>query len=74
MQSFSPVQLRAKRDEAGYSRPLLAQKVMLAASTVKDYETGRRIPSAAALGRLATALNCAVGDFYVQPSADSDVA
>jgi len=46
---------------------------MLAADTIRAYEKGRKTPSAAALGRLATALSCEVGDFYVQ-LADTDVA
>jgi len=46
---------------------------MLAPETIRAYEAGRKNPSAAALGRLAAALGCEVGDFY-GPLADSEVA
>jgi transcriptional regulator with XRE-family HTH domain len=64
---FYPQFLRHLRVCAELSRPELARRVGLSPLTISDYERGRRTPSAAALGRLATALGVPVGDLYTGP-------
>jgi len=63
---YSPARLRAIRVETGLTRPALAQRCGLSPGTIKDYESGRHVPGANALGRLATAMGCSVGDFYTR--------
>jgi transcriptional regulator with XRE-family HTH domain len=64
MATFSPPRLRALRNVAGLTRPALAARADLSPLTVTGYEAGKTTPSAAALGRLAAALGCAVDAFY----------
>ena len=66
---FSPERLRGLRHSAGWTRAILADRAVLATSTIQAYEQGRAAPSAAALGRLAMALSCSIDDLYVRTDA-----
>lgn len=61
---FCPARLRELRRLAGLSRPALARQVALSPLSLKDYETGRNLPSVAALGRIAGALACPIDALY----------
>lgn len=60
----SPTRIRALRHGAALSRRELAGHTGLSVETIIDYERGRSTPSAAALGRLAAALDCPVDALY----------
>ncbi|WP_414637806.1 helix-turn-helix domain-containing protein [Actinomycetospora sp.] len=65
---FAPLQLREARDSQELSRPALARRTGLSPLTIRDYEYGRRFPSAPALGRLAAGLGCSVDAFFASPA------
>jgi transcriptional regulator with XRE-family HTH domain len=72
---FSPERLRALRLAAGWKRPALAERADLRPATIVSYESGYTTPSAAALGRLATALRCRIDDLFESiEGAGSDAA
>lgn len=54
--------LRRQRDRMGFTQDALAAKIGVRWNTVARLETGHRRPSLDMLERLATALNCRVGD------------
>lgn len=67
--AFSPERLRTLRGQAGYTRQDLAERCGLSPGAIKDWELGRHVPLAPALGHLAAALRCSVDDFYEVPDA-----
>jgi transcriptional regulator with XRE-family HTH domain len=71
--SFSPHRLQELRKRSHKSREQLAVDVHLSWSSIYQYERGSVTPSADALGHLAQALDCGVGDFFVD-NADRLVA
>ena len=63
-------QIRERRRMLGMSQGDLATATGLQSAIISHYETGRRNPSLSSLKPLATALHCAIGDFF-DPTAES---
>ena len=53
---MSPEQVRAARNWLGWTQAALAEKSKVGLSTVKDYESGKRVPIANNLAALKSAL------------------
>jgi ribosome-binding protein aMBF1 (putative translation factor) len=53
---MSPEQIRAARNWLGWSQAQLAEKAKVGLSTVKDYESGKRLPIANNLDAMTRAL------------------
>lgn len=64
MSRFSPHRLQELRSKQHKSREQLAVDTHLSWSSIYSYERGSVTPSADALGQLAQALSCSVGDFF----------
>lgn len=68
--TFSPTRLRAIRAVRELTRRDLGAAADIPPTTIITYEQGRCAPSAAALGRLAAALDVPVHALYATPGVD----
>lgn len=69
--TFSPFRLRRLRMAKGLTQVELARRVGLSKLTIVTYERAGCDPSAAALGRLAGALNCDIGELFAVRERDA---
>ena len=66
---MSPEQVRAARNWLGWTQAELAERSKVGLSTVKDYESGKRVPMANNLSALKAALEA--GGMKIRPDAVS---
>ena len=66
---MSPEQVRAARNWLGWTQAELAERAKVGLSTVKDYESGKRVPIANNLSALKVALEA--GGMKITPDAVS---
>lgn len=64
MPVFRPELIRRRREALRISRERLAVDLDRSSVSVFRWETGRAVPSADQVGRIAERLDCCVDDFY----------
>lgn len=69
MPAFRPELLRRRREDLRMSRERLAVDLDRCAVSIFRWETGRAVPSADQVGRIADRLDCGVNDFYADGEA-----
>lgn len=62
-------EVRRRRESRGWSQAKLAVEAGMAVSAVSQIETGRRVPSAGSLGKLAGAFEVEIGDLFPKVTA-----
>lgn len=66
--------LRPRRIAQGLTQQQLADALSLERSNVAAWETGRGLPSAALLPRLAELLHCSIDELFVSDSGTGEVS
>jgi len=64
MERFSPTRLRSARLACGQRPEHLALAVERSVDSIRGYEAGRIDPPASVIAKLASALNCRVGELF----------